>query len=135
MLPKNRNFRVRPTRPRVKPSGSAKAKKKGCPPAVPWSAALGPVVESVKVEFAGFAPGTSVMGENVHELSGGRPEQEKVTVSPRMVTSGVTVIVYVADWPGETVLDPGAAAKAKSTATLTLAEAALSAVLGSFSAE
>lgn len=100
-----------------------------------WRAALGPVVESVNVEFAGFGPGTSVIGENVQELSGGRPEQEKVTVSPRMATSGVTVIVYLADWPGETVLDPGAAAKVKSTATLTLAEAVLSAVLESFSPE
>ena len=69
----------------------------------PVSAALGPVVFSVKIVVALLLPGVTLVGLNAHVVSAGNPEQVNVTTEFQGAGLGRMVIVWVADSPALTV--------------------------------
>ena len=53
----------------------------------------GAVVETVRVEVAGLAPGVTLAGENEHEAKAGRPEQDNETALLKGPNCGERVMV------------------------------------------
>lgn len=72
------------------------------------------VVEMVRVTLTGLAFGVTDGGAKEQELSAGRPEQERETAPPKEPNCGLTVRLYVADWPALTVTLAGEAPTEKS---------------------
>jgi len=77
------------------------------------NAADGAVVEMVSLEVAPLVPGVTELGENEQVERDGRLEQAKDTALVNVPYCGLTLMVYVADWPGLTLALDGEALMAK----------------------
>ena len=79
------------------------------------------VVEIVRVEDTGLAPGVTLLGLNAQEVKEGRPEQASDTESLNAPPIGVTVMVKEADLPRVTVILEGEELKTRSLRFVSLA--------------